>query len=468
MPRKPTALSPVLPFALILAMAMEIAWHLTGAPPARWLLWGAVLAVPLAAWERLGLRETYLLSLCAILVALTLWRDPDPAAVVAGALDQAGFLMAFVLLLGLLHEAAGTSPSVAASGEYLTRQPPGRRYYALYLGTALLAVLFNLGVVSFLVPLVQRGIATAAPGDALNPIRERRQVSAMLRGFGWSVIWSPTAVAPLALMGLMPGVDRHVWLVWGALIFAGMMVLGALEDRIRFRAYRPVAGRIAPPFPLQAVFHFGLSCLWLFGMSGLVAWLAGDTIVFGLMVACPVMLVGWLLVQRGGIGPLARAATGSRLREIALQGLPRAAPVAVTLACSGFVGRAAASLIPAAALAQALGLDQMPQFVLLGLLPMALTALSMFALSPIMMAVFFGSLFGSLPVMPADPTLIALSISCGWSLSMTVSPFATVVLLTNRVSGIPARKLTLGWNGAFSLIAVIALWPIFWLLTGGH
>ncbi|TMV81508.1 hypothetical protein FGG78_24840, partial [Thioclava sp. BHET1] len=182
-PSRPAVLTAYLPYVLLFVMAMELIATLSGAHFAHQLLWVGEIGAVLLARDRLGGREKYLLTLCVVLTALALWRDPAPGAVMAQAFDQAGFLMAFILLLGLLHEAAGSSPSIAACGEYLTRQPPGRRYYVLNVGTAIMGVLFNLGLVSFLVPLVQRGIASATPGDALNQVRERRQISAILRGF---------------------------------------------------------------------------------------------------------------------------------------------------------------------------------------------------------------------------------------------------------------------------------------------
>jgi len=261
---------------------------------------------------------------------------------------------------------------------------------------------------------------------------------------------------------------RRLWLALGFLIALGLLVLGALEDGFTFRLYVPQARRSVPAFPRAAFTRFLLACAWLFGMSALVMLLSGETVVFGLMVACPVMLVGWLLVQNAGAGAGAVGATGRRLKVIAFGNLGSAAPVAITLACSGFVGRVAAALIPAEAVANFLSLDALPDFVFLSLLPVAVSALSLLALSPIMMAVFFGSLIGSLPIPPADPTLTALAISCGWALSMTVSPFATVVLLINRVGGIPTRRLTWQWNLVFGLLAAAALVPVFALLTGGR
>lgn len=453
---------------MVLVVSAEILARLTDFVLFHGLAWLGLVAVIALARRMLGLREAYLLVLSATLTGLVWMTRPDPLADLTAALDQASFLMSFILLLGLLHEAASTSPSVAACGEYLTRQPPGRRYYALSIGTGLVGVLFNLGVVSFLVPLIQKGIERATPNDALNPIRERRQVSALLRGFGWSVIWSPTALAPLALAQLIPGTDRPRWILYGLGIYALITLIGALEDAWRFRAYRPSGKRATPVFPAGAALRFLAAALWLFGMSEIVVLLTGQGLVAGLMMACPLMMAGWLAVQFGFPRAGALAATARRIGTIVAHGLPKSAPVAITLACSGYIGRAGAALVPAPELAQWLQLDAMPDFVLLSAIPLVLSLISLLALSPIMMAVFFGSLFGSLPQMPADPTLIALSISCGWGLAMTFSPFATVVLLIDRVAAIPARRLTWGWNLAFTILSALALVPIFALLTGGH
>ena len=453
---------------LVAVMIFELAARMTGLRLIQDAAWMAMALVIALSWRKLGMREIYLLSLAAVLSALAVFRTADPLWELRQALDQASFLMAFILLMSLLHETASTSPAVAACGEYLTRQPPARRYYALNIGTALLSVLFNIGVVSFLVPLIQRGIARTTPGDALNPIRERRQVSALLRGFSWCVVWSPTALAPLAVAQLIPGVNRLLWIEYGVALFAVMLLIGAFEDRWRFRKVRPAGPRQPVDVPWASVFRFLAACAWLFGMTAVISTLSGDTIIFGLLLACPFMVAGWLAVQSGFPRTTQTDVLQARLAHIVRTGLPTSAPVAVTLACSGFIGRAAAGQVPAAALADLLHLDAMPDFVLLSLIPPLLSIFSLLALSPIMMAVFFGSLFAALPVLPADPTLIAFSISCGWALSMTFSPFATVVLLIDRVSGIPGRRLTWGWNLAFTVLCAIALVPVFALLTQGR
>lgn len=457
----------LLPAAIFVLIAAELIARSMGLSTVRWLVWGSMPLIVLLTWRMLGFREYYLLSFVGVMIVVQFFAAADPWQVIAGALDQASFLMTFIFLLGMLHEAASTSPSISACGEYLTRQRAGRRYYALNIGTAMLQVLFNVGVLSFLIPLVQKGIERATPGDALNPIRERRQVSALLRGFAWAVIWSPTAIAPLAISELIPGIDRHTWMIYGLVLFTIVLFVGALEDSWRFRGVRAANKIVVPPFPLKSFIGFVTVGGFLFGLTAVFVKLTGDTMIFGLLMSCPIILVGWVALQYGFPDAEALPKTGMRIKSMLVDNLPKSAPVALALGCSGFIGRAGAELIPAAELADALGLGAMPDFLLLGLIPIFIALTSLLALSPIMMAVFLGTLFGSLPVQPADPTLIALSISCGWAVSMTFSPFATVVLVINRVSGIPGTTMTWGWNLTFALICSALLFPFFAVLTGG-
>ena len=111
----------------------------------------------LCSWRFVGLREVYLLALCSGLTFVALFGLNMPWSVFEAAISQAVFLMGFLLLLALLHETAVTSPAVTACGQYLTRQPPARRYFAVFGGTNFMSILFNLGIISLLTPLIKKG-----------------------------------------------------------------------------------------------------------------------------------------------------------------------------------------------------------------------------------------------------------------------------------------------------------------------
>ncbi|MEO1494241.1 MAG: hypothetical protein AAFV19_18985 [Pseudomonadota bacterium] len=463
---------PLLSVALIAVMALELMHLFSGIGAARQAAHGAMILATVAAIPRLGLREAYLLALSGVLVWLVLTGSDAPGEILRIALDQAVFLMSFILCLSLVQEAAMTSGSVARLGLYLSRQPGGRRFLGLYGGTNLMTVVFNLGTMSLLAPLIRRS-AEAAKDDPLTPVRERRQLSAVLRGFAWSVVWSPTAVAPLAMMSLMEGIDRARWIAIGFCLSLVMMAVGWAEDKVTWRRYTAAAQGTAPiapqPLPVAALVRFLTVCGIFGGLSVAVMLFGGLGLPPGLMAAAPVLLVGWLWVQSAGQGPGDSggrlAITARRIREIAGQSLPLSAPAAVTLACSGFIGRAGAALIPAEEWAAAIGLNDMPAWLFLFGTTVAVTALSQLALSPIMMAVFFGAVLGALPSLPADPTLTALAIAVGWATSTTFSPFASGVILLTRVTGHPGTRLTYVWNGVFTALSFAVLFVVFRLLA---
>lgn len=460
----------LLGIVLIVLIIAELVARPTGWFPARLMGWAMAVLTLVAARKGLGFRERYLVFMSAAATVLAFWLVPDKFAVMSRGLDTAIFLMSFFLLLGILKEAAATSPSVETFGRYVTQQKPLRRFSALFVGAGFLSVLFNLGVISFFVPLIQRGVQSASPDSPFNAIKERRQITSLQRGFAWAAIWSPTAIAPLVIVELIPGVDRQKWIAAGFGIFILMLILGALEDYVRHRAYRPNPDAPTPPVPWMAILAFASACACLFGLAFGVASITGENIVYGVLVSCPFLVAGWFFIQiafskqrdtsRSIAGQL-----GQRIWDTIFVIQPRSATLAVTFGASGYLGSVAAALLPAESIMAALHLDMMPDYLLLTLIPVAISALSLLALSPIVMAVFFGSLFGAMPQLPADATWIALSTSCGWAVSMTFSPFATVVLLTSRTSGISARRLTWEWNLLYSLLAVLLLLPVFAVLT---
>ena len=458
----------VVALVLLAVAALELLRLFTGLPWAEPATHAAMLLLVPVAVRRLGLREAYLLTLCFGVTWLLWARHPDPETVAAAALDQAAFLMTFVLLISFVQEAARTSPSVIACGLFLSRQPASRRFLALFAGGNLMTVVFNLGSVSLIAPLVRRA-AEEAPDDPLTPVRERRQLSAFLRGVAWSVVWSPTAVAPLALMQLMPGADRGQWIALGLGVSVAMMAVGWAEDRWRWRHLpgRPPAGAPgAGPFPGRAAGGFVAVCGAFAVLTGAVMAMTGEGVPASLMLASPILLTAWLLIQNQALArPV--VATGRQVREIVVGTLPLSAPAAVTLACSGYLGRAGADLVPASDLAAWIGLGAMPAWLFLTAIPLAIAAMAQLALSPIMMAVFFGSLLGPMTDLPASHTLTALAISTGWSLSMTCSPFASAVILLTRITGHTGARMTWHWNLRFSVLSALALAAIFWLLTGG-
>ncbi|MGG7565400.1 hypothetical protein ACQ5SO_04435 [Rhodovulum sp. DZ06] len=480
-PAQPPAPAPApapLPGLLLAALAVLALLRIYGGWEGFGLLAGAAFAgFCIAARKRLGLREKYLVGLALLLAAGEAALGDDPWTTLPGALDRAAFLAAFMLLLGLLRDAASTSPSVAAAGRFMTRQPPRRRYAALSWGAHAMTVLLNFGSINLLAPLIEAGVkaerARGAP-EAVAALKSRRQHSAVLRGFATAITWAPTTVTQALMVSMFPGVSPLKAIALGLGFSLVAFLAGLAEDMIRHRPGRLppdlVAGaaglRAAPagaepgPRPGRAFAGLGLACFALIGSALAVRGLTGVTMVPALMLAAPTVTAGWLLIQNAAAGPAgAVRALGVRAKAAAVVGMPASSPEAVTLGTAGFIGLMLADLVPtdiAAGLVSAL-----PDPALLALLPLIVLGMVQLAISPIVTAVFLGSALAATPT-GIDPALLALALSGGWALCLTGSPFGAGGLITARATGLPATQVTWGWNLRYTLLA----WAVLSLYLG--
>ena len=455
--------------AMIALAAAEVAYLVGGIEPAGALGRALTVIVVVCLVPRFGFREWALLALALGLAAGTLLYG-DEGAITAG-LDTGAFFAGFILLITLLREAAITSPAVLALGHYLTRQQPGRRLVAIFTGGHLLGVLMNFTAISLMAPLVQRGVRAepviTEEDKRRVQIRERRALSALIRGFGLVVCWSPTSLAQAVILSVVPGVSHGRIMALGVGFATLLLGVAWAEDRLRWGKPRARApGLEVPRFPKVAARDLLIVALALLGGAYLARGLFGVTMAPALMAMAPFLLVGWVFTQNLEQGaPAAVTAVRRRLVEIVTGPFPSLTRDAYLLGVAGFIGTTAGLLAPVEAIAAALAIDQMPTWVFLSVLPMIVIASGNIALSPLMMVVFLAAVIRALPELPADPNLIAFSLGAGWGLSMTGSPNATGPILLAGITGLPSTTLTWRWNGVYSLAGLVLLVGLFYVFA---
>jgi hypothetical protein len=463
---------------LLVLVAAELVFLYFGGQGAAMLSQALVVALPLLAWRALRLREIYLLAICFFLLALAWLTGKPVAALSLEGLTRSAYLASFILLMALLREGALTSPAVLEVGTFLTRQPSSRRFLTLFGGGHFFAVLINLGALSLLAPIIQRGVrAGIRAGEPLNDIaqvRERRQLSAALRGFSWILVWAPTAVTQAVMPTLMTGIDPVRLIVTGLGLTLLMLGVSWAEDSLRWRGFRKklqAEGRLplatATRLPGRAARNLGFVCLALFGLSTAFTAFADVSIVTGVMLAAPIVVALWVLVQQPGSAPRPRAtAAAGRLGEIAFVTIPGYVREAVFIGSAGFIGTLAAKLVPAADVAARIGLADQPGWLVLWGLTVSVWVLGQIGLSPIAMAVFLASLVAELPDLPVDMTLAALAIAAGTAVCSTGAPFSSGALMLARATGYSSFTLTWRWNGPYTLIAMAVLAAVYAVLAG--
>ncbi len=418
----------------------------------------ALLMVLVLALPRLALREKVLVSLASMATVSAVLLSESPLALFERAGLQAAFLTAFMVLLTLLRDGAVTSPSVLTLGEYLTSRSPGRRYLAIHCGGQLLGMVLNFGALTLLGPLIQRGARSIAAGnEALVNWREQRQISALIRGFSWTVAWSPATVSMAITVSVVDGANLLLVCFYGISAALGALLIGWLLDRKTGQLARvALAGENRPvvaaggQFPFSSARRLGLVCLVLFALSVLTILLTQSRIVPALMLASPLVTGLWLLVQNKQTAGGSRAFF-ARLRSIAGESVPAGVPEAITLASAGYIGVIVVSLINPLWFAEVTGVTSVAEPWLYLLVMASVPLLSNLALPPILTVTVIGGLYSTLPFEGTDPNLVACSLSWGWALNLTASPFGGVPLILGRITGIPSTRLSWQWNGLFSV-----------------
>ena len=452
--------------AVMLALTAAVLAHLVGgmgwaALPSRAL----ALALLVVVLPRFGAREWFLLGVAGAL-SLGLALRPGGMADLGDALASGAYFAAFILSMMLLREAAVTSASVLAVGRWMARQPPGRRFVATWFGGHLAGILMNFGAVSLLAPLVQRGVraepAVTEDDRRRAAIRERRQLSALIRGFAWVICWAPTTLTQAIILDVVPGLEPGRAIATGISLSLVMLAGGWAEDRLRWG--RPRTPGLAGPPPMRAALDLlAVYAALILGALAVQAVL-GVSLPQALMTVAPVMLVGWVVSQSlGGVIGGARA----RLAEITGKAIPRLARDAYLLGAAGYIGIAAARLAPVPAIAGWTERAGVPGWVLVAGLPVLITLGGQVALSPMMMVVFLAAVVSALPVLPAPPEIVAVALGAGWALSMTAAPNATGALLIAGATGVPSTVMTRRWNGAYSLAALAVLAALAWAVVPG-
>ncbi|MGI9374286.1 MAG: hypothetical protein ACR2OJ_17505 [Hyphomicrobiales bacterium] len=403
--------------------------------------------------ERLLLFASVVVTIAAFLVSHAPWL------LILSALERAAFLAAFMLLLALLKEAASTSDAVLGVGQYLTKQPPGRRYLANHVGGHVLGVPLNFGVLSLLGPLIQRGVRADAESNPLvAEIRERRQLTALARGFSAIIAWSPTSVSQATIPVMVIGAEAFPVAAMGFCVMVVMIFIGWAEDKLRFKSLRAKLDAQGIQVPVEHPVFPARDFKWFLGICLLMVALAVSfmlvfnvRIVPALMLAAPLITCFWFWLQNRS-SARARELTLARCKRLVSDTLPSVSPEAITLSAAGYVGMVAGGLIPGESFAETLGLETISPVIIYiavaGIMPLA----SCIAMPPMMVGTFFAAMLTSQILPELDMSMLGFAIAMGWMLNLTGSPFGATNLILSRVTGLPGTTLSWRWNGVYTLL----------------
>lgn len=457
--------SGVLVCAMLLLAAAELMAEYTTISIAPVLGIVSFLILSLCLIRQFSLRE-WLLFGFALILAVSFIIQEGPIASLLGALQRAAFFAAFIFLVTLLKEAAERSQSVQDLGCYLTQQPKGRRFYVLASGGHGMGILLNFGAVSLLTPLIQKGARAASDDPKIIAIAEQQQISALVRGFAWMIMWSPTALTQAVLLTSFPTINVGFVTLLGLIASVILIIVGRFEDRIRWRASDHEVFSKPARFPRSAAKRFFVVCAALIGLTILFALIFSKSGAIALMLAAPIIMFAWIYKQIDTENIMLRGQQAlNSIWHILLGSSHVLGRNSFLLGTAAFIGEMGAMLTPVDLVAESLNLEAMPDWIFLSLLPLIITVCGQVALSPILVVVFLGVVINALPTLPADPNLIVFALGAGWAMSMTASPNATATLLIAGIAKIPPTVLTWRWNGLYALLCYLIFTISFYLLV---
>ncbi|WP_265502189.1 hypothetical protein [Paracoccus beibuensis] len=391
-----------------------------------------------------------LIGLVQVLMAVAARSDGLQA--VGTALGRGGFVISLFTALAAIRAAASGSAEIIACGRFLARQPPGRRYAALTAGGHMFGLILMYGSISLLGSLAAE-TTSGLRDPELRSLRLRRMLIAIQRGFAATLCWSPLAFSMVIATSLVPGATWSEAVLPCLFSSFLMLAVGWGLDSI----FKP---KLALPPPARTAEGDG----WLIQLRPLLLLLGvvvicvvaihaatGVSVVPCVMLVVPAVATVWIARQLQAEGQRVLDGTAARIRDFALEELPRFRSEILLLFMAAFIGHMGAYLLVPLVEQSGLDLAQLPPPVILSAVVWLIPLAGQIGMNPILAASLFVPLLPAPAALGIDPAAMIVAITGGWAISGTTSPFTASVLLVGSLSGQSARRVGLYWNGVYAL-----------------
>ncbi len=445
--------------AIIVVINGAVGWAVFQWPWATDAAGAALLGYVALEWPSIsrGGRRMLAAALLAALVGGAFL--PQAVPVLRHGLAEATFIVGLFTTLGMLRDTAQSSRLIHRCGEQMVRQRPGRRYAALSLGSHLISLVLNFGVLALLGVMVAKGnTLSAANGDEIvKGIRKRRMMTAILRGFAMMTVWSPLAVSFTVIQQVVPGLAWWHLLPLQAVLSLILMGWGWILDRMDF----PPHTRRLPPHRHKTDFRpvLGLTLLVAAVVVGAVALAEalGVRLVVGAMMVVPLSAVIWLYAQQSG-APVPRSAQTARLflRRLGTS-LPGFRSEVAMLGGAMFLGTVVAAFVTPEDTARIIALIPLPPIALAVLLAWGVMVAAHAGIPQMVTITLLGSALGSLARTGIDPLIMASGMLGAWALSICTTPVGAAVMSVARVAEVPVKTVSHTWNRRFVLVGALLL-----------
>ncbi|SEG88290.1 hypothetical protein [Marinobacterium lutimaris] len=422
---------------------------------------GLVIYWGLEARRTGNIGKIILATACALTVA-AISTLPQPLTVISHALAESSFVIGLFISLGLLREAADSSPLIQACGESIVKQPPRRRYLALTFGSHAIAIILNFGVMPLLGVMINKGnTLVAADNDPdLKAARQKSMMMAIFRGFALMTAWSPLSIVFAIAQSIL--LEVPWWQLMGLQFVITMVLIlfGALLDtrhRPQSEALDQPETGTSSPLMWLALLIGAIVCV-----SILIAELLGARMVIGAMLTIPLSAWGWLIVQESHKGIDAPIAASKRLATRVSKSFPGSRNEVALIGGSMYTGIVGASMLPSDLVGDFLSSVGIPPVVLAIGMAWAMMILAQIGISQIITLAFFAGSIQVLAEMGLNPLVTVSGLMTAWALSICTTPVGAGVNIVSRLSDVPVQTIIREWNSMYVLggALIVGVWMV--------
>jgi hypothetical protein len=410
-----------------------------------------------------GKADRIMLCAGAVLSLVALYTEDNPWPIFAKAASSGAFMGAFFAALGALRFVAQVSPAILRCGAMLVSRPPGQRYAALTFGAMIFSTVLNFGSLPLLGTLARdanNSLTDVTPAE--RETRERRMMLAMLRGFAGCLMTSPTSFSFAVVVSSVPGLSLGQLLPLSILMMLLFLMLGWAYDQLAFRSALSPAPSSNSDGLATVLAPVAVLAILLIGA------MAAETVLKisvteAVLLVLPFVTLGWMLIQARGSLPARASKAGERIADMIRGDFFKMRREIMFVTLLGFLSNILAGLIGAHAPGGGfLSVGPNPGIFIAMLLVIIISGAQV-GINPLATVSVMAGLLPPAADVGMSPVVLALTLLTGWSLAIGSSPAGGAINVIALLTGRTPIAVAYRWNGAFTLVAMAAL---FLYLTG--
>jgi len=444
-------------YLLVVAMCLVIASEALSLPVLRTLAGGCgalflLMVIPHVKWSR----QIFVLVGVLVSVYALVMRD-DGIVLVENALASGGYILGFFVALSSLRTAASSSDAIQRCGEFLSTRTPGKRYLALTLGGHLFSLVLNYGSITLLGALVEKADG-GIDGKHKNPVRVRRMLLAIQRGFITTLCWSPLTFAMVVGPSVIPG-SSWKGVIWYGLGSALVLItVGWVVDAL----HKPASAQVKLSRPVatgnpRALMPLLILLVIIFSSVAFVHEVAGLSIVTVVMIIIPILSMSWIALQAHldeGRDDTVVTIVRRRCSRYVGQELDSYKSEMVLLFIAGYVGKIGGALAAPLVTSHIIDFSVVPTWAILSGIIIILPVLGQIGLHPILAVSLMGPMLPDASVMGVSPNIVLAAVCLGWAFGGATSPFTATVILVAMFGKVKASAVGWDWNRVFVLLGI--------------